>query len=352
MTTAFCRLRPPFAGVTQFATNALAAEIIVDEEKARTISLEDNVTWLRAAGEQTRMRLLTLMDRVDLTVSDLVTILGQSQPRLSRHLKLLVEAGLTERFQEGAWAYFRNVDRGPARTFLDTVLGALDSEDDVLAVDLERLAAVRDRRARRAADYFAANAERWGRIRSMHVAEADVEETMLRLGLEASPRTLLDLGTGTGRILELFAPHVERGLGIDTSHDMLAVARAALADAELGHVQARFGDVYQLDVGKTYDLIVLHQVLHFLEDPALALKQAQQRLSRNGRLLIVDFAPHEFEFLREEHTHRRLGMSTKQIERWLSVARLSLLETDMMVPDGSADNALTVALWLAGRKTP
>ena len=308
--------------------------------------LDESVVWLRAAGEQTRLRLLALMDRVDLTVSELMGILDQSQPRISRHLKLLVEAGLTERFQEGAWAYFRNVDRGPQRTFLNGVLGELDFEDPVLAVDREKLDAVREQRGRRAADYFAANADQWDKIRSLHVAESDVESEMMTYGLRSAPKTILDLGTGTGRILELFAPHVERGLGIDTSHDMLAVARAALADGQHDHMQVRFGDVYKLDPAVRYDLIVLHQVVHFLEDPALALRQAKRVLSQNGKILIVDFAPHEFEFLREEHTHRRLGIATEQIERWFSLAGFALEEQKMLAPDAEMDGALTVALWL------
>jgi len=169
---------------------------------------------------------------------------------------------------------------------------------------------------------------------------------MLELGLKSEPNTMLDLGTGTGRILELFAPHVEKGLGLDTSHDMLAVARAALAQGQHDHMQARFGDVYKLDQSTRYDLIVLHQVVHFLEDPALALRQAKRALEQNGRILIVDFAPHEFEFLREEHTHRRLGIATEQIERWFSLAGFKLNEQKMLVPEKGVDNALTVALWL------
>ena len=155
------------------------------------------------------------------------------------------------------------------------------------------------------------------------------------------------MGTGTGRILQLFAPHVSRGLGIDTSRDMLSVARSTLAADDIQHLQVRHGDVYKLEEGDRYDLIVLHQVLHFLEDPSLALRRAKHRLSRKGRVLIVDFAPHDFEFLREEHAHRRLGMSQVQIKRWLAVAGLQLVEERLLKPQTDEATALTVALWLA-----
>lgn len=316
-------------------------------------SLSDTVGWMRAAGEPTRLRLLALLDRTELTVSELISILDQSQPRISRHLKLLVEAGLAERFQEGAWAYFRTVDkgadRGAVRQFLNTVLKPLAQDDIQIVQDLEKLASVREQRARRAADYFAANAEDWGKIRSLHIPEDDVEAAMLdmALGDGTKPESLLDLGTGTGRILQLFAPHVTRGIGLDTSHDMLAVARSALVEADYDHLQARHGDVYRLGEGERFDLVILHQVLHFLEDPALALRHAKRRLSQQGRLIIVDFAPHEFDFLRDRHAHRRLGMSTAQIKRWFSLAGLSLVEERMLEPLAGDDAALTVALWSA-----
>lgn len=309
---------------------------------------DECIGWMRAAGEPTRIRLLALLDRLDLTVSELIEILDQSQPRVSRHLKLLVEAGLTERFQEGAWAYFRTVDDGAARAFLDGVLKPLARSDDpVLRGDLQRLQDIQQRRSSRAQGYFAKNAEQWSRIRSLHVEEQAVEEAMLSLGLAGKPQTVLDLGTGTGRILQLFAPHVRRGVGIDTSHDMLAVARASLAAPEAQHLQVRHQDVYSLVEGDRFDLVVLHQVLHFLEDPALALRHAKRRLAAGGRVLIVDFLPHDFDFLREEHAHRRLGMSRDQVERWLSFAGLKL-EEETLLPGPKGDEAdLTVALWTA-----
>ncbi len=315
-------------------------------------SFEDVLGWLRAGGEATRLRLLVLLDRLDLTVSDLTAILGQSQPRVSRHLKLLVDAGLVRRFQEGAWAYFRAVDTGPARALMTQWLAAVSSDDKALAEDLRALERIRNRRAQQAADYFASNAEQWNAIRNFHVAEDNVEAAMLELGLARQPGTLLDLGTGTGRILQLFGPHVARGVGLDTSRDMLSIARSALEKADTAHLNVRYGDVYSADPERglpadvRFDLIVLHQVLHFLEDPLLALRNAKGSLARSGRMLIVDFAPHDVELMRERHAHRRLGVSTAQLQRWCDLAGLNVTEERSMPPLEAGN--LTVMLWLIG----
>ena len=296
------------------------------------------------------MRLLALLDRAELTVSELVDILDQSQPRLSRHLKLLVEAGLAVRYQEGAWAYFRTANRGPARAFLDVTLSGIEDDDPDLIADIEKLTAVRQRRAERAAAYFAGNADNWNKIRSLHVPEQAVEADMLEMGLRHGPQSILDLGTGTGRILQLFGPHVERGVGVDASQDMLAIARTALAEPDFSHLQVRHGDVYKLQAGDTFDLVVLHQVLHFLEDAEAALHRAAEHLSPDGRLLVVDFAPHTFEFLRDEHAHRRLGISFEQMSSWLLSAGMVGEDMKTLEADDTgqgSDDALTVVLWLA-----
>jgi len=318
----------------------------VENSDGLTGAAAASVGWMRAAGEPTRIRLLVLLDQVDLTVSDAMEILDQSQPRLSRHLKLLVDAGLAERYQEGAWAYFRTVDAGDPRDFLNAVVRPLQtSADPALNEDHAKLERVLARRSKKAADYFAANAGRWGQIRSLHIAEDEVEEAMLALGLASEPDSILDFGTGTGRILQLFAPHVSRGVGIDLSHDMLAVARDALSKPEYDHMQARHGSVYDVGDGAAYDLIVMHQVLHYLEDPALALENAAGRMAPGGQTLIVDFLPHEIDELREKHAHRRLGIDRDQLDKWLSAAGLKIDQERLLPPPEGDDTSLTVALW-------
>jgi ArsR family transcriptional regulator len=294
------------------------------------------------------LRLLLLLDRLDLTVSDLTALLNQSQPRISRHLKALVDAGLVRRFQEGAWAYFRAIDQGPARMALDGMLDPLDRDDGLIAEDMAKLDAIRQARSDRAAGYFAQNADQWNAIRAIHIAEDAVETAVLEMGLANTPKTLLDLGTGTGRMLELFGPHVERGTGIDTSRDMLALARAALERHGDRGLTVRLGDVYGDHSGiegGSFNLIVLHQVLHFLEEPAIAMAQAAEVLARDGRMVIVDFAPHSAEFLRDEHAHRRLGVSSAQVGAWGAGAGLKVVETRRLPPPDGARDKLTVMVW-------
>ncbi len=312
-----------------------------------SITLDTMVDTLKAAAESSRLRILLLLAHGDLTVSDVTEILGQSQPRVSRHLKLLLDAELIERYQEGSWAFFRLSDSEAAREFVHGVTSRVDLSDAVVARDRERLETVKKRRQQRATEYFSANADRWDRIRSLHVPDAAVETAMLKAVGERPFQAMADLGTGTGRLLELFAPLYRRGVGIDLSREMLAVARANLDQAGVSHAQVRQGDLYAPPIERdAFDLVTMHQVLHYLEDPALAVREAARLLRPAGRLLIVDFAPHGLEFLREEHAHLRLGFSDRQIEDWLAEAGLELVLKRDFDRRAAAAPGLTVKLWL------
>lgn len=315
---------------------------------SNSLKLEPALAALNAAGEETRLRLLALLSQSELTVSEVVTILGQSQPRVSRHLKLLVEAGLVERRREGAWAFFRLSPAGAAGAIAREISAWLDPKDPVLASDQARLAEVRHARADAAARYFAAHAAEWDDIRSLHVPEALVEEAMREAVGPAPVRTLLDLGAGAGRMLELFAPLAERAIGVDLSPAMLAVARGRLEETGLRNVQLRQGDIYALPVERnSVDLAVMHQVLHYLDDPARALREAARVLAPGGRLLVVDFAPHNEEALRDKHAHRRLGFSEQEIVGLLAQAGLETVLHRELAPDSREGAKLTVSLWLA-----
>lgn len=303
---------------------------------------------LKAAGEETRLRILALLTEGELNVSDLTDILGQSQPRISRHLKLLTEAGLVERHREGAWAFFRLADRSAAAAALKDLLGSLDANDQQLAADRARLSAVRKARAESAQTFFARLAADWDRVRSLHVSEEAVE-TAIRDALGAKPiRAFLDLGTGTGRMLQLLAPMARRAVGVDANHAMLSVARANLERAGLSGIELRQGDIYALPVERNaFDLVLVHQVLHYLDDPARAIREAAAVLAPAGRMLIVDFAPHDLEFLRDQHAHRRLGFSREQLGAWLDEAGLDLVAHRDLTPPAGGSHQLIVSLWLA-----
>ena len=303
---------------------------------------------LRAAGEGTRLRILSLLAEAELTVSDLTKILRQSQPRISRHLKLLAEAGLVERFREGSWAFYRLGEHGGVADIAQTLVGRLDPADPIVMRDRGRLAAVRAARAAAAQTYFSAHAAEWDRIRRLHVADAAVEGAIQAALADRPIRSFLDLGTGTGRMLELFGPEIERGLGIDMSLDMLTLARARLERAGLKHCSVRQGDIYDLPIADdSFDVVILHQVLHFLDDGARAIAEAARTLRPQGRLLVVDFAPHDLEFLREEHAHLRLGFTAEAVSQWMSAAGLNVALHRVLPPEAGSEGKIAVSLWLA-----
>ncbi|MFD1696449.1 ArsR/SmtB family transcription factor [Roseibium aestuarii] len=312
-----------------------------------SLSLDAGLAVLRAVAEETRLRLVSLLAESELTVKDATAILGQSQPRISRHLKLLAEAHLIRRYPEGSWVYYRLGD-GAEGAFARDLVARLQASDPVLVADRERFEALRRAKAEEAARYFASKARTWDEERSLHAADSEVERAILAALGPQSFRSFLDLGTGTGRLLELLSDRYDTALGIDASHDMLAVARANLARADLGAAQVRHGDIYALNVPpRSFDVVAVHQVLHFLEDPARALAEAARALRPGGRLLIVDFAPHGLEFLREEHAHRRLGFSHDQMKSWLQGLDLDLEQVTDLAPRAEETQKLTVTLWVA-----
>lgn len=305
--------------------------------------METLLAGLRAAGEPTRLRLLALCAHGELSVTELTQILGLSQPRISRHLKLLVEAGLLERFREGTLVFYRisegSADAHLARTLVD-LLPANDSE---LNRDLIRLEQIRTRRAEVAEQYFRENAASWRQIRALHVPEAELEKAFMEIVGKKRFENYLDIGTGTGRIPELLATQIERGVGIDSSTEMLALARTTLEQSGIRHIHVRKGDMYSLPIDDaSIDLTTLHLVLHYSMEPALVIAEACRTLKPGGKLVIVDFAPHQEEHLRTDHKHQRLGFSDKEIRSMLKACGMKVGKTHRLEGD-----PLTVNIWQA-----
>lgn len=312
------------------------------------LSAGQTVDVLRAAGEPTRLRILALLAHEELAVLELCRVLDQSQPRVSRHLKLLAEAGLVERFPDGAWVFYRLTAHGQAAELVGETLARVDPLDPVLARDAEQLSKVRAERTAAAADYFARNAARWDEIRSLYVAEADVEQAILDAAGPGPFKRLVDLGTGAGRMLTLLAPRVDQALGLDLSQQMLNIARNHVAEAGLDRCELRHGDIFGTRLPPaSADLVVVHQVLHYLADPAAAVREAGRIVADPGKLIIVDFAPHALEFLREQHQHRRLGFSDAEMKRWLAEAGFSNVQAGALPP--TQKEGLTVKIWTAER---
>lgn len=308
---------------------------------------DQTVEALRAAGEPTRLRVLSLLAGDELSVMELSRILDQSQPRVSRHLKLMTEAGLIERFPDGARVFYRLTSDAPARRLIDTILDVLDVSAG--EADDRRLEEVRRERESAAEAYFERVAPQWDRIRSLYVSETAVEAAIQKAAGDGPFDRIVDLGTGSGRMLTLLGKKAKMSVGLDLSHNMLNIARANVARAGLDKVELRHGDIFATRLSpESADLVLVHQVLHYLADPATAVAEAARLVSPGGRLLIVDFAPHQLEHLREEHQHRRLGFSDAEMCGWLDEAGLVPSAPIALPPD---TDGLTVVIWTARRPT-
>ncbi|MDH3679624.1 MAG: metalloregulator ArsR/SmtB family transcription factor [Acidimicrobiia bacterium] len=308
---------------------------------------------MKAAGEPTRLRILLLLDRSELTVSEICRILGQSQPRISRHLKLLCDAGLLVRRAEGTNAFYRHAPEPFARQFFGAIRPLADVDSEVVVRDRQQLAQVRADRAELAARSFAKVAEEAALLEGRKAPADDVERAMLDAVGDRPINLLLDIGTGTGRVLELFAPQIETGIGIELNREMLNLARSQLDAAGLDHCSVRYGNAYNLEIGTgTVGLAVLHDVLHYLDEPARAIEQASHALDIDGRLLIVDFSAHKIEDLRADHAHRRLGFTDAEVIEWCETAGLTVVSLSHLTPPHPIridDEQLTVTIWKAGR---
>ncbi len=306
------------------------------------------LTIFRALADPTRLRIVALMRTMELAVGEVAQVLGQSQPRVSRHIRILCEAGLARRRKEGSWVF---LDPGPAE-LVQPVFRAIDQwtadqpADPWTIADAARLSAVRADRAAAAARYFAAHADEWDSLRSLYVSEDQVEAAIVSALSGAPIGRLVDVGTGTGRMIELLGAQASEVIGIDRSPEMLRLARAKLSQSQSFGWELRQGDLADLPLrDASADTVVVHQVLHFLPEPGAAIAELGRVLSDGGRLLVTDFAPHSREELRDRDAHARLGFSDEQIAGWMDAAGISLARTDNL-----KGGTLTVKLWLGEKR--
>jgi len=326
----------------------------VDYESAQSalelwpeLGFDDLVGSLRAIAEPTRMRLVALLGREELTVTEISRVIGQSQPRASRHLRLLVDAGVLERAPEGVFVYYRLAEDSPAADLAHRLASLSPTTDAIIASDLAALSRVRQARIEAAIAYRSAHVDELEGLRDLYVGEAAVERALLDMLVGEGPiGRLLDIGTGSGRILELLAPHTEQSVGLDVDHDMLQLARAALGEAQLSRAAVRHGDLHRppFEAG-SFDVAVMHHVLHLLDQPGAAITDAARLLQPGGRLLVADFATHDLEHLRTDHGHRCLGIDDNEMLAWAVQAGLDV-ESERTLPPTTSEEQLTVRLWL------
>ena len=295
----------------------------------------------QALADPTRLRIVVLLRLMELSVGELAQVLGQSQPRVSRHLKILADAGVLERRKEGSWVFLTLAEPDRVEPMFALVDAWADPTTKALfASDAARIETIRAERAEAANRYFAGHAEVWDQIRSLHVAESEVERAIdFALGKRSLGR-LVDIGTGTGRMIELFGPRPSHAIGVDRSSDMLRLARVKLEAAGIAS-SLRQGDMYALPLGdQSAETIVIHQVLHYAHSPAAAIAEAARVLAPGGTLLVVDFAAHEREELRERDAHIRLGFEDEVMTAWFASAGLEVDQIKHL-----KGGELTVTLW-------
>jgi SAM-dependent methyltransferase/predicted transcriptional regulator len=323
--------------LAETAPYALSSELPFDEL----------VGTLRAVAEPTRLRLVALLTHQELTVTEIGRVIGQSQPRISRHLRLLVDAGVLERAPEGVFVYYRLAEDSAAAELARSVAGVTRDSDPTIAGDLAGLARVQQSRIDAAIAYRSAHADELETLSGLYVGEAAVERALLDMLVEQGPiGRLLDIGTGSGRILELLGPYAQQSVGLDVDHDMLLLARAALGEAQLSQAVVRHGDLHRppFEAG-SFDVAVMHHVLRLLDTPGPAVGDAARLLRPGGCLVVVDFEEHGLERLRDLHGHRCLGIAEGEMLGWAAAAGLEL-ESELTLPPTAPSQELSVGLWL------
>lgn len=295
----------------------------------------------QALADPTRLRILALLRAMELSVGELAQLLGQSQPRVSRHVRVLSDSGLVGRRKEGSWVYLQLADTARTEPLFDLYRGLDPEAEQQFAADAARLESIRHDRAEAARRYFEAHAATWESIRSLHIADAEIERAIASMLGDRPLGALLDIGTGTGRMLELFAPRAASAIGIDRSSEMLRLARVKLEEAGICGASLRQGDMYALPLtDRSTDSIILHQVLHYAQQPGAAIIEAARVLASGGRLLVIDFAQHDRAELKEQDAHLRLGFADDAMRGWFAAAGLELDRIERL-----GGGELTVILW-------
>lgn len=311
--------------------------------------LPDLVEVLRALAEPTRLRIVEILKVGELTVTELCQVLAMSQPRISRHLRILSEAGLLTRHVEGSWVFYRHATDGRERALLQSVLALYPDNDLQRARDRQHLRRLQQQSIKKARSFFRRVARTWDSIQRLYVPEEEIEQAIRQALGEQRGYRLVDMGTGTGRILELLADDAVEGIGIDQSAEMLAIARGKLLQHQFGHCRLLKQDLTETTLPDKYaDIVTLHHVMHYLDDPGTAIAEGSRLLAPGGLLLIVDFAPHAIEDLRLKHSHRRLGYEDSEVQRWCTLAGLTKFNAQHLVLNTVEDaGTLTAVLWSA-----
>tara|TARA_Y100000590_G_scaffold470770_1_gene669895 strand:- start:22065 stop:23030 length:966 start_codon:yes stop_codon:yes gene_type:complete len=281
------------------------------------MNIKDHNKIFSALADETRLRIVNILSNCELNVQDLVSVLSQSQPRVSRHLKILDEANLIERIKEGNWVFCKLISSEGIRPIIDYVSKTKKNNSDIYTRDQKKLSLLIKNRAREANYYFNRIESEDASIGEYNISDNIIDQKIISIiekNIKLPLSDIIDLGTGSGKILSLLSGSYLHGIGIDNNPNMLKMARSRFKQQGIQNCDLTFGDITDLSLKENNaDLVVLHQVMHYFDDPNILISQAARLLMRDKYILVVDFDSHSNESLRKRFSHRRLGFSDEQI---------------------------------------
>jgi DNA-binding transcriptional ArsR family regulator len=301
-------------------------------------SYDNYIDALKAISEPTRFRLVRLCAQGELTVSELMRIVGQSQPRVSRHLKLLQDAGILERFREQHWVFYRVAQEEHYQLLVSGLIKQIEKNETIIQLDQSRLIELQAARATLSETFIETELPDWLRLHEYHGDTARFESAVQDALAEKTVGHLLDVATGTGRMLKIVGPLASSGVGIDLSKKMVTVARSVLAESGLAHLTVRQEDMYQMRfAARHFDTITIDQVLYFATNPDALIKETARVLKYGGRLLVVAFTASK-----TAKTPPSVGIELSDIQQWIESAGLKITNTNIL-PGDSLDISLLVS---------
>ncbi len=296
---------------------------------------------LKALADPCRLRLTAVLLSGEFTVQELTRIMDMGQSRISRHLKILTEAGVLTVKRQGTWSYYR---AGEECRFFSAIRPAFERELEMLTErsrDMAAVAEVLEERRRRSQEFFDRHARQWDDLARTLLPVPEYHKRLIKQVPEGV--TLLEIGIGTGALLIELAARAANVIGVDHSPAMLEEARRRLANDGVSSVELRLGEMSHLPLSDgSVGCVVANMVLHHAADPAAVLAEIRRVLVPGGVLLLADLARHEREAAREQLADQWLGFEENELTDWLKLAGFAVVTTELVAADPGQESVLLV----------